>query len=244
MNCRIDHRLGVLLGVAALAAFSPATAEETRAFNIGASSPALALQRFAAQSGVQILASGTRLRGRQFNAVSGDLSADAALQQLLAGSGLGYEYVGERAVALVAVDDPAAARAVPLAFAPAGGQVRLRAAGAEGGEEGGAAEFGLEEIVVTARKVRENLQDTPIAVTAFSGDALDDRQIIDTTRLTQVVPNLQSANNAPLAGNNASSAVFIRGIGQTDPTSTVDPGVGLYVDDVTSVRRWAAHGTA
>ncbi len=237
MNCRIDHRLGVLLGVAALAAFSPATAEETRAFNIGASSPALALQRFAAQSGVQILASGTRLRGRQFNAVSGDLSADAALQQLLAGSGLGYEYVGERAVALVAVDDPAAARAVPLAFAPAGGQVRLRAAGAEGGEEGGGsaparAEFGLEEIVVTARKVRENLQDTPIAVTAFSGDALDDRQIIDTTRLTQVVPNLQFANNAPLAGNNASSAVFIRGIGQTDPTSTVDPGVGLYVDDV------------
>ena len=140
-------------------------------------------------------------------------------------------------MALVAVDDPAAARAVPLAFAPAGGQVRLRAAGAEGGEEGGGsaparAEFGLEEIVVTARKVRENLQDTPIAVTAFSGDALDDRQIIDTTRLTQVVPNLQFANNAPLAGNNASSAVFIRGIGQTDPTSTVDPGVGLYVDDV------------
>ncbi len=46
------------------------------------------------------------------------------------------------------------------------------------------------------------------------------------------MPNLQFANNAPLAGNNASSAVFIRGIGQTDPTSTVDPGVGLYIDDV------------
>jgi iron complex outermembrane receptor protein len=46
------------------------------------------------------------------------------------------------------------------------------------------------------------------------------------------VPNLQFANNAPLAGNNSSSQVFIRGIGQTDPTSTVDPGVGLYIDDV------------
>ena len=50
--------------------------------------------------------------------------------------------------------------------------------------------------------------------------------------LDQVVPNLQFANNAPLAGNNSSSQVFIRGIGQTDPTSTVDPGVGMYIDDV------------
>jgi iron complex outermembrane receptor protein len=91
---------------------------------------------------------------------------------------------------------------------------------------------GLEEITVTARKVEENLQKTPIAITALSGAALEDRQVFSTDVLDQVVPNLQFANNAPLAGNNASSAVFIRGIGQTDPTSTVDPGVGLYVDDV------------
>jgi iron complex outermembrane recepter protein len=91
---------------------------------------------------------------------------------------------------------------------------------------------GLEEIIVTARKVEENLQETPIAITALSGSALEDRQIFSTDVLDQVVPNLQFANNAPLAGNNSSSQVFIRGIGQTDPTSTVDPGVGLYIDDV------------
>jgi len=90
----------------------------------------------------------------------------------------------------------------------------------------------LEQIIVTARRVEENLQDTPIAVTVLSGDELTDRQIFNTTELTQIVPNLQFANNAPLAGNNSSSQVFIRGIGQTDPTSTVDPGVGLYIDDV------------
>jgi iron complex outermembrane receptor protein len=91
---------------------------------------------------------------------------------------------------------------------------------------------GLEEIIVTARKVAENLQETPIAITAFTGAALEDRQIFSTDMLDQVVPNLQFANNAPLAGNNSSSQIFIRGIGQTDPTSTVDPGVGLYIDDV------------
>jgi iron complex outermembrane recepter protein len=90
----------------------------------------------------------------------------------------------------------------------------------------------LEEITVTARRVSENLQDTPIAVTAITGSALEERQVFSTDMLDQLVPNLQFANNAPLAGNNSSSAVFIRGIGQTDPTSTVDPGVGLYIDDV------------
>jgi len=90
----------------------------------------------------------------------------------------------------------------------------------------------LEEVIVTARKVQENLQDTPIAISAFSGDSLDERQVFATNKLTELVPNLQFANNAPLAGNNSSSQVFIRGIGQTDPTSTVDPGVGLYIDDV------------
>ena len=90
----------------------------------------------------------------------------------------------------------------------------------------------VEEIIVTARKVRENQQDTPVAITAFSGDALAQRQVFQTDKLTQVVPNLQFGTNAPLAGNNASSQVFIRGIGQTDPTSTVDPGVGMYIDDV------------
>lgn len=90
----------------------------------------------------------------------------------------------------------------------------------------------LEEITVTARKVSENLQETPIAITVLSGSELEDRQIFNTNVLDQVVPNLQFGDNAALAGNNHSSQVFIRGIGQTDPTSTVDPGVGLYIDDV------------
>jgi iron complex outermembrane recepter protein len=90
----------------------------------------------------------------------------------------------------------------------------------------------LEEITVTARRVEEKLQDTPIAITVLTANALENRQIFATDALDQVVPNLQFSNNAPLAGNNASSQVFIRGIGQTDPTSTVDPGVGLYIDDV------------
>ena len=90
----------------------------------------------------------------------------------------------------------------------------------------------LEEIFVTARKIEENLQDTPIAISAYSPETLEKRQIFSTELLDQITPNLQFTNVTTLAGNNASSVVFIRGIGQVDPTASVDPGVGMYIDDV------------
>ena len=90
----------------------------------------------------------------------------------------------------------------------------------------------LEEVVVTARKRTENLQQTPLSITAVTAAALADRQIDGTTDLQRVTPNLQFSSYAPASGNNASSQVFIRGIGQTDFLASTDPGVGLYVDGV------------
>ncbi len=90
----------------------------------------------------------------------------------------------------------------------------------------------LEEIIVTARKREESLQDTPIAISAFTADALERQQIVSTEDLDQVAPNLQFASYGPLTGNNAAAQVYIRGIGQSDGSSGVDPGVGLYIDDV------------
>jgi len=90
----------------------------------------------------------------------------------------------------------------------------------------------LEEIIVTARRIEERMQDTPISISAFTAESLRERMIVSTEELDQITPNLQFTNDTTLAGNNNSSNVFIRGVGQTDPTSTVDPGVGLYIDDV------------
>ncbi|MDY6947105.1 MAG: TonB-dependent receptor [Pseudomonadota bacterium] len=90
----------------------------------------------------------------------------------------------------------------------------------------------LEEVVVTARKREESLQDTPIAISAFSAAALERQQITSTEDLDQVAPNLQFASYGPLTGNNSAAQVYIRGIGQSDGSSGVDPGVGLYIDDV------------
>lgn len=105
-----------------------------------------------------------------------------------------------------------------------GGQATAQTSSSVAGE--------LEEITVTARRREERLQDTPISVAAFTAETLRERMIVNTEDLDEVVPNLQFTNDTTLAGNNNSSNIFIRGVGQTDPTSTVDPGVGLYIDEV------------
>jgi iron complex outermembrane receptor protein len=99
---------------------------------------------------------------------------------------------------------------------------------AQQGESG----FAMEEIVVTARKREENLQNTPLSISAFTANELAQRQIRSTDQLADVTPNLTFDAYAPSSGQNASSQIYIRGIGQSDFTAVTDPGVGLYVDSV------------
>lgn len=92
--------------------------------------------------------------------------------------------------------------------------------------------FALEEVVVTARKREENLQDTPISVAAFTSKELEIRQIESTDKLGDVTPNLTFDSAAPSSGSSSAAQIFIRGIGQTDFVPVTDPGVGVYVDGV------------
>ena len=97
---------------------------------------------------------------------------------------------------------------------------------------GASTSSGLEEITVTARKRKESLQETPIAISAFSGNALEQRQVSSVTGLDRVVPNLVVSETAPVGGSSAAASFFIRGIGQTDFNQNTEPGVGIYVDGV------------
>ncbi|TFZ45332.1 TonB-dependent receptor [Stenotrophomonas maltophilia] len=87
----------------------------------------------------------------------------------------------------------------------------------------------LDSIKVTARKREETLQEVPVAVTAFTSEALDRMNVQDISDLDAQVPNLTI-----YAARGASSTVtaYIRGVGQSDPTWGADPGVGIYLDDV------------
>ncbi len=87
----------------------------------------------------------------------------------------------------------------------------------------------LEKITVTARKREETLQEVPVAVTAFTSEALDKLNVRDLADLGAQVPNLTIY---AARGSSSTLTAYIRAVGQSDPLWGVDPGVGIYMDDV------------
>lgn len=85
----------------------------------------------------------------------------------------------------------------------------------------------VEEIVVTARRRDERLQDVPVAVTALSAQTLENLQASDIGDLEGSVPNLTLHE-----GDASNAVVYVRGVGQVDSLAFADPGVGIYLDDV------------
>lgn len=83
----------------------------------------------------------------------------------------------------------------------------------------------LEEVLVTARKRSENIQETPVAVTAISGDELRAQGILSASDLSKSVPSLQ-------INDGTAAQIFIRGIGQRAPMARFDPSVSVYLDGI------------
>jgi len=88
----------------------------------------------------------------------------------------------------------------------------------------------LDEIVVTARRTEENLQSTPVAVTALGAEALERAQVSDVTDLQRTTPSLSIATGAPSASGFA--FVAMRGQGNLQALVSNDPAVAIYVDGV------------
>jgi iron complex outermembrane recepter protein len=86
---------------------------------------------------------------------------------------------------------------------------------------------GAEEMFITARKRQENLQESPLAVTGFSEEMLEDLGVAQTDDVTALAPNVYLTQTP---GSAANIGVSIRGIGGAEPLLTRDTGVALYVD--------------
>lgn len=88
----------------------------------------------------------------------------------------------------------------------------------------------LEEIVVTARKRLETVQDVPVSISAFDSDALTRIGFSNLTDLAEKVPSLSMA---PFPNNSSALVVYMRGVGTVDSQQVArDPAVGIYLDDV------------
>ncbi|MCB1733435.1 MAG: Plug domain-containing protein, partial [Halieaceae bacterium] len=87
----------------------------------------------------------------------------------------------------------------------------------------------LEEVIVTAQKREQSLQDTPVAISAFDAAALEQQGISDVYDIGQFAPNVQIVETP---SNSTAATISIRGSVTFNPAITWEPPVGLYLDGV------------
>ncbi len=92
----------------------------------------------------------------------------------------------------------------------------------------------VDEIVVTAQRREERLQDVPLAASAFGQNQLDRLNIQSTLEVASFVPNLVAQNNTGLGTANG---YYLRGVGNVESIATFDTPVGAYIDDVYVARQ-------
>ena len=188
-------RAALLGGVAATLLATAAVAQERPiSFDIAAQDAGSALNDFSRQSGMRVLFPYDAVEGKQVPALRGDMTVDAALLALLKTTGL-----------VVAAND--------------GTTVTLTAP-QSGSAAGGGAE--VEALIVTAQKKEEDIQDVPIAISAFSQKALDELKIEGGFDLLKAIPNVTFSKN-----NFTSYNFSIRGVGTKAVSATTDPGVSV-----------------
>ena len=88
---------------------------------------------------------------------------------------------------------------------------------------------GIREIVVTARKTAERVQDVPVAITAVDAGLIEDRSLQSVADLEQVTPNLTFSTPAQ---NSFTQAASVRGVSSVETLLVSQSSVGIYVDDV------------
>jgi outer membrane receptor protein involved in Fe transport len=233
----IEILLALALGVSQ--ASIPAFAAEVHDFNVPAEAAPDAIRDFASQAHVQILAAGENVKDKQLHAVNGTYSTDQGLHILLADSGLAPQYVGNRSIALVT------AAQMTSAGQPADQQKEGKKSSSDGFrvaqvDQGASAAVGgvvassrataqepvrLQEVVVTARKKTELLQEVPVPVSVLNANALAETSLVNLRDYYLTVPGFSVTPNF-----SATQDLSIRGIttgGFTTPT------VGVLIDDVT-----------
>lgn len=201
------------LAAAALAVPAQAQAEErTYRFAIPAQDMKASLRALARTSGQQIGFDSAALQGKRAPALNGTFSVRDGVARLLAGSGLEPSW-GRSGVLVIR----------PAPRKPGGASYQAPDRGAADAVTAGA---GDGEIVVTARKSDERIQDVPVSLTAVTADALRDRGASDIKDVLRSVPGL--ANYGTERGL---SRYSIRGLS----TYASSPTVGIYLDDISLV---------
>ena len=170
-----------------------------------------ALKEFGVKTGVPVLYGPGLAQAKMSSSVRDAANPEAAMQALLVGTGLTYRRSGA-AFLIVRQGEP-----------PAAPQTE--------GADGGAQPSLVDELVVTAQKKEESIQDVPIAVSAFSAQALDDRKIEGGAELLRAIPNVSFSKS-----NFSMYNFSIRGIGTKAISAGSDPAVAVSFNNTPLIR--------
>lgn len=203
---------------------------------------AAALQDFAERSGYQLIYRSELAAGIDVSSMEGEESEEPGIQEILEGTGLKYEFVDEDTITVreKASDDGAywdstrgsrRGRGTMVAQATMGGAAadgslsrnantnELKRSDAEGRV--------MEEVTVTARKRGENMQDVPIAISAFSSEQIKSGNITNLDEIAPLTPGLNFGKQ-----NESRPQIYIRGIGSRQFDVGAESSVGVFIDEV------------
>lgn len=244
MGKRHGNRVcGVVLAgmvAAAIVMSAPVAAGDgPRIYNIPAGDIGAALREFARQSNRQILFSSDVVSKKTTEGANRELSLDGALTQLLAGSGLVYSISADGVILVMPADAKGSSATSGPPVAPHSAPVnQSRGSPLSQTQQSG----GLEEIIVTAQRRSQRLEDVPISVSAFSQKKLEIQSVRSIDDLALLSPGisferlgLTSASNY----NDENSDIAIRGIDSNAGSATT----AIYVDDTPIQGRHMGFGT-
>jgi iron complex outermembrane receptor protein len=96
---------------------------------------------------------------------------------------------------------------------------------------------GIQEVIVTAQKREQNIQETPVAISALSAEMIEDKDIRDISALNNLVPNMRMTTTA---GNQNGATIAIRGSVTYNPNLAMEPTVGIYLDGIYMGKNYGA----
>ncbi|MGB3794083.1 MAG: TonB-dependent receptor [Sphingopyxis granuli] len=205
-----SFKAAMYLGVATLAVSAAgavqAQAAEAKQLDIPAQSLANTLTQIGRQTGSEVVFQAGDVRGRQAPAVRGALTAGQALDAALLGSGLRARHTAQ-------------------------GAFVIERAATSSGDQADSSGYAANEIVVTAQKRVESIQDVPISVSAFSAKSLDEQKIEGGSELVRAVPNVSFSKT-----NFASYNFSIRGVGTKALSVASDPAVAISFNNTPFIR--------
>lgn len=214
-------------------------------FEIAAGSAATTLKQFAAQAHVQLLFDYKAVQSLKTPALRGKLEPSEALKILLQGSGFTFRQVNDHTMAVMAPgtstsslglqeQPPSAAASSSATGVGSGSSDEFRVAQADQGQGAGAAAAGvvsqktsdnfvLQEVIVTAQKRSERLEDVPVAVTVLDAASMLQQHQLTLQDYYATVPGLSVSDSGTGRVN-----ITMRGLS----TGGLNPTVGITIDDV------------